>query len=137
MIWLVLGLISLILIIFWNPVFEHMTNADVQKKLDFHASSPTKWNMTKKSVPDANKQIMGPLVPPKQDEPQPTHDSKTSNGSAVYPEIYGPESLKAPGEKEKEKDSIFTQATYTGFSEFPKGPVNPSPFLSNFSKLHK
>jgi hypothetical protein len=135
MIWLILGLISLFLIIFWNPVFEHMTNADVQKKLDFHASSPTKWNMSKKPDGEPNKQIMGPLVPPKQDEPQPIHDSKTSNGSAVYPEIYGPESLKAPGEKGK--DSIFSESTYTGFSDFPKGPVNPSPILSNFSKLHK
>ena len=137
MTWLILGLISLVLVILWNPVFEHMTNADVQKKLDFHESKPTEWHIPeKKKVVDENKKIMGPLVPPKEDEPKPVdHNSDSTKSSAVYPEIYGPESLKAPGHKDDQ--AIFSEPTYTGFQEFPKGPSEPAPFLADFKKLHK
>jgi len=138
MTWLILGLISLVLVILWNPVFEHMTNTDIQKKLDFHDSKPTSWHMSspEKKTTDENKQIMGPLVPPKQDEPKPVdHNSDGSKSSAIYPSIYGPESLKAPGHKEDQ--GIFTEPTYTGFQEFPKGPSEPAPFLGNYTKFQK
>ena len=45
---IVLGLISLFIIIVWNPIFtEHMTNADLKKVKDFHKQKPGHWDINK------------------------------------------------------------------------------------------
>lgn len=139
--WLIIGLLSLIVVIFWNPVYEHMTNADLQKKQDFHQSNPTKWDMDEKSkktkkATESKALLIGPKVPPMDpDEPKATTSEKSGSESAVYPHVYGPDSLKAPGQK---NETIFHESSdYTGFQEFPKGPSEPQPFLSDFSKMLK
>ena len=133
--WLIIGLISLVCIILWNPVYENMTNEDIQKKLDFHQSNPTKWDMDN-SKPQ--KEIKGPKIPVKdedEDEPKAVEHEDTST-KAVYPHIYGPDSKKISGSSE----TIFSgqaSSQHTGFQDFPAGPSEPQPFLSDFSKMLK
>jgi hypothetical protein len=143
---LILGLISLILVIFWGPPFEHMTNSDVQKKHDFHQSNPTKWDINEKKENEIKEKIdkglKGPRITPLDpNEPLPiNHNDTNSKNSAIYPQIYGPESLKTPGHKDTNNTnntSIFDDTQYTGFQEFPSGPSEPQPFLSDFSKMLK
>lgn len=133
--WLIIGLVSLVCIILWNPVYENMTNEDVMKKLDFHQSNPTKWDMD-----DARpqQQLKGPKVPDKgedEDEPKAVEHEDTST-KATYPHVYGPESTKSSGSS----DTIFSSQSsvqHTGFQNFPSGPSEPQPFLSDFSKMLK
>ena len=55
---IVLGLISLFIIIVWNPIFtEHMTNADLKKVTDFHKQKPGHWNINKDKKGGGNKGI--------------------------------------------------------------------------------
>ena len=147
-IWLIFGLISFILVIFWGPVFENMTNLDVQKKHDFHQSNPTKWDINEKNKNEIKEKIdkglKGPKIPPIDlNEPLPINYDDTNSSSSIYPQIYGPESLKIPGHKDTNNinntnnTSIFDDTQYTGFQEFPKGPEFPAPYLTDFSKLHK
>jgi hypothetical protein len=161
----ILALVCLVLIILWNPVFEHMTNADLQKKQEFHASKPTNWKMpnpedTKQKLkPVAGKtlaanptgnQIYGPKVPEKDpNQPEPNADKNTTGDSMTYPDIYGPEVLTASGTMKKKGDSSsktkLSEAISTSLpaydfvpaSEFPAGPSEPAPFLNDFSKILK
>lgn len=130
--WLCLGILALVLVSTWHPR-EFMTNADVKKKLDFHASKPTSWNM-KKDEKDPNNRLMGPRISSEEEKEKDVEAAKqktTSDTSSVYPEVYGPESIQVPG-----KSGDF-QDTYTTFTEFPKGPKEPQPFLANFSNFQK
>jgi hypothetical protein len=146
-----LAILCLVLVIFWNPVFENMTNADISKKGEFHASKPTNWEMpnpedTKKKLAaksthkkaDPNHQIMGPMIPPVDpNAPEPT-SGNGKNGSGVYPSIYGPESLAAPGSKDSkhsEEGSGTPPYQMMPTAEFPAGPAEPMPFLTDFSKI--
>jgi hypothetical protein len=153
-----LAIVCLVLVIFWNPVFEHMTNADIGKKTEFHASAPKKWEMpnpedTKKKLApmsthkkaDLNRQIMGPTIPEEDANAPAASKSDSKNGSGVYPSIYGPESIVPPGKNSK--TSSTSQAseasgglgtpeyTLTPTAEFPAGPAEPAPFLGDFSKF--
>ena len=86
MLWLLLALVAL-LYLWWSQ--EHMTNKDVQSKLDFHKSKPTKWEKTEKK-PEKGNALRGPEVPPlDENQPDPT-DSESKNSKSVYPDIYGP-----------------------------------------------
>jgi hypothetical protein len=128
MIWALLGLIGLIIILTWKPR-DYMTNADVQHKLDFHASKPTSWNLTKKKD-SLNKEILGPRIPKEEEkEIEAKKHKDLVDKSSVYPEIYGPEQLEIPGKK-------------TQFSSFPThsseaDSSEPLPYLSDFSKFKK
>ncbi len=132
----ILLVIAILVIVFWNPVFEHMTNAAVQKKQDFHAAGtddktkrPTTWQLpnpkpTKKKAGSLEPPLMGPRVPAVDlNEPSGTNDP-TKNGSSVYPDIYGPELLKAPGHLDPLKQPAF-----------PPGPAEPAPYLNDFSSI--
>lgn len=145
-----LAILCLVLVIFWNPVFEHMTNADVAKKMDFHASGPTKWHMpnaedTKKKLTPIsthkkalNQQIMGPMIPEEDANAPTSSKSDSKNGSGVYPSIYGPESLLPPGSKDAKSsgsESGTPEYTMMPTAEFPAGPAEPAPFLTDFSKI--
>ena len=145
-----LAIVCLVLVIFWNPVFEHMTNSDVAKKLEFHASSPKKWHMpnpedTKKKLApvtthkkaNPNQQIMGPTIP-EEDANAPAPTPSSMNGSGVYPSIYGPESLLPPGHKDSGvagNTSGTPEYTMSPTAEFPAGPAEPAPFLTDFSAI--
>ena len=127
--------VALLVIVFWNPVFENMTNADVQKKQDFHAAGsddkskkPTTWELppaksTQKKSVSPEPPLMGPRVPAVDlSQPSGTLDP-SKNGSSVYPDIYGPELLKEPG--------------YNPYKQpaFPEGPLEPAPYLNDFSSI--
>ena len=144
---LLLALLSLVLICLWNPVFEHMTNADVKAKQDFHQSKPTEWNMTPasthKKADTPNKPIYGPRIAPLDpNEPAPSMPaSGTGDGSkSIYPQIYGPEELKPPGHKDSGANTSSDMPLpydYVPAAEFPAGPAEPAPYLSDFSKILK
>jgi hypothetical protein len=150
MIMIVLALISLVLICLWNPVFEHMTNADIKAKQEFHASKPTVWDMaitpksTKKKADSSDNQIYGPRVTPLDpNEPAPSMPASGAgdgSGKSEYPKIYGPEELKEPGHKDSDKatsSSLPLPYDYVPAAEFPAGPSEPAPFLSDFSRILK
>jgi hypothetical protein len=133
--WLLLALAALAYL-WWSQ--EHMTNKDVQSKLDFHNSKPTTWDKTKKKAPKKGTSVEGPGVPPLDpNEPDPT-DSESKNSKSVYPDIYGPESLKAPGHMSQGGDSSDPPPyDYVPAAEFPAGPAEPAPYLNDFSKILK
>ena len=127
--YLLLGLLALLIVSTWYPR-EFMTNADVQKKLDFHASKPKTWHMSKEKE-EGNK-LMGPQISSEQEkEVEEAKQKSSSDTSSVYPEVYGPEAIQVPG-----KAAVF-QDTYTSFAEFPAGPKEPQPYLANFSNFQK
>ncbi len=128
--WLCLGIIALILVATWHPR-EFMTNADVKAKMDFHASKPKTWNMPKKEEAEPNEaRLMGPRIPSEEEkEVEAAKKKDAADTSAVYPQVYGPESLAVPG-----KSAEFQSNTNY---EFPKGPEYPQPFLADFSKFQK
>ena len=151
-----IAMICLVLVILWNPVFEHMTNADIAKKVEFHASKPSTWKMpnpeeTKNKLQpksdrkkaDPNLQIYGPTVPPVDpNAPKPIPGGNGKNGSGVYPAIFGPDSLNAPGHKSSSSSSSSNadsplEYDFLPAAEFPAGPSEPAPFLNDFSKLLK
>lgn len=130
--------ISLLIIFLWNSA-EHMTNADVEKKL---ASKPLKWDTTapksthKKA--DNGEQIYGPQVPaPGKDEPQPVPASKDHGTQVeyVYPTVLGPEQKKIPLKSTPESILDDGGASYVPANEFPAGPAEPMPFLTDFSRI--
>jgi hypothetical protein len=147
---IVLGLISLFIIIVWNPQFtEHMTNADLKKVKDFHKQKPGHWDIhkDKNKKPIHNEQeIQGPKIEPI--DPKSASNSTLSPNAnktnSIYPDIFGPDSKNAPGHL----DSIHNTSS-TNFSELPQ-PNNEYlgfeetstsgdaiPFLSDFSKFMK
>lgn len=144
MIQYIILVISLLIIFLWNPV-EHMTNADVAKKMQFHASNPLKWDTipsksTHKKAGNGQ-QIYGPEVPaPGKDEPEPAPPTK-GNGTQVeyvYPTVLGPEQRKLPLRANAETSPVSDDAlgeSYVPANEFPAGPAEPMPYLNNFSKI--
>ena len=122
MIFYVLGGIALLYLISIHPWREDMTNADVQKKIN---PSVTKPSVTK------GEPIIGPLAPKLDpNEPAPSISGGGTGSQGVYPNIYGPELLKAPGHED-------TQYDYLPAAEFPAGPAEPAPYLNDFSKILK
>jgi len=145
---IVLGLISLFIIIVWNPIFtEHMTNADLKKVTDFHKQKPGHWNINKHKKPIPNEQqIQGPKIEPV--DPKSTSNSTLSPNAnktnSVYPDIFGPDSKNAPGHLDSIHNSSSTHFTelpqpnneYLGFEE-TSNSGEAMPFLSDFSKFMK
>jgi hypothetical protein len=68
-------------------------------------------------------------------EPQPSDSGNGKHGGGVYPHIYGPDSLDAPGSKDPGGNS--SEFDYLPAAEFPAGPLQPSPYLNDFSKMLK
>lgn len=147
---IVLGLISLSIIIIWNPNFtEKMTNADLKKVTDFHKQKPGHWdiNRDKNKKPILNeKQIQGPKIEPV--DPKSTSNSTLSPNAnktnSVYPDIFGPDSKNAPGHLDSIHNTSSTHfsempqpnSEYLGFEEVSNSG-DAMPFLSDFSKFMK
>lgn len=84
------------------------------------------------------KEIWGPLAPQLDpNQPRPSDSGNGKGGSAVYPHIYGPDIIDAPGSKDKEDQINIPEYDYLPAAEFPAGPLNPSPYLNDFSKILK
>jgi hypothetical protein len=85
------------------------------------------------------KEIRGPKtseIDP--NEPVPGGDSGNGkHGSGVYPHIYGPDMLEVPGKKDTEDSSEPGMFDFIPAAEFPAGPLQPSPYLNDFSKILK
>jgi hypothetical protein len=83
------------------------------------------------------KEIWGPLAPKfDPNQPRPSDSGNGKHGSGVYPHIYGPDTLEAPGSKDK-GDIDIPDYDYVPAAEFPAGPLQPSPYLNDFSKILK
>ena len=134
MLLLLLALISLVIVVLWNPVFENMTNANLKAKMDFHAQDPGHWDITKNNTKNskvAEQIIRGPKVPPidPNQAGKSALDPNAGKTSAVYPEIFGPDSVSAPGHLDTKSSPIIPP---------PKKSENsPQPYLTDFSKLMK
>jgi len=134
----------------WNT-HEDMTNADVQKELDYYHTNPNEWDMMSKYDPNKptivpvkapqveqlkmkqpDNQLRGPKVPPLADpskDPKAINSENNKYAGHDYPELQGPQALA----KDKEFDP--TQYDYVPAAEFPQGPASPSPYLNDFSKI--
>lgn len=145
MLLIILGLISLVIIIFWNPVFEHMTNKDIKKVMDFHSQKPGHWDIERSSTSEKDntkkqsEQILqGPKVP--QLDPnsgKSSLDPNAGKSSSVYPQIFGPDSTNAPGHLDSSNGILSNSPPpqYTGFEETTSS--NAMPYLNDFSKFMK
>jgi hypothetical protein len=130
----------------WNHFqVEGMANKDVQEKEDHNASKPGHWkgpgNKPNTPSKEHGEKIYGPRAP-KLDPNQPDPSGGSGkNGSGVYPDIYGPDSLLPPGHKDKgihgESSSDPPPYDYVPAAEFPAGPAEAAPYLNDFSKILK
>ena len=86
----------------------------------------------------SNKGIWGPRAPPlDRSQPMPgSNDSKSRHRSGVYPEIYGPDSIDVPGSGDQDSSNP-PPFDFLPAPEFPAGPLFPSPYLNDFSKILK
>jgi hypothetical protein len=70
-------------------------------------------------------------------QPKATHSSSKTKAED-YPQVYGPDVKTVPGHKDQHQDSSRPEPyDFVPAAEFPKGPVAPSPFLTDFSKIMK
>jgi hypothetical protein len=124
--------IALIILFLYVPR-EHMTNDDLIKTLHTFGVA------SKSSTPDKQEPIYGPKTTKQEPQPAPTKNSADS--SDVYPDIYGPEIISAPGKKKTVKhesdnvnDDIY-QFNPDFKKSFPTSSDEPQPFLTDFSKF--
>jgi hypothetical protein len=104
-------------------------------KVPVHPSKPYPVPKHKDSAP-SGQPIQGPRAPKLDpNQPRPSDSGNGKNGGGVYPQIYGPDSLDAPGSKDNGGD--FPPFDYLPAAEFPAGPLQPSPYLNDFSKMLK
>jgi hypothetical protein len=124
---------------------------DVQKPMK--SAPPTKsppakvLKVTPKPTPapaqetnHSGQEIWGPRAPKLDpNQPRPSDSGNGKNKSGVYPDIYGPEMLEAPGHADKGggDSSNPPPYDYVPAAEFPAGPLQPSPYLNDFSKMLK
>jgi hypothetical protein len=96
-------------------------------------------NKTHKYMPQTGQPIWGPKAPEiDPNQPRPSDSGNGKHKSGIYPNIYGPDSLEAPGSKDMGGDSSNPPpADYVPAAEFPAGPLYPSPYLNDFSKMLK
>jgi hypothetical protein len=101
---------------------------------------PVAPKISSKKITQVGEQIRGPRAPEiDPNEPKETETGKGKFASGVYPYIYGPDVLDAPGSKDNlGGDSSNPPAVdYVPAAEFPAGPLYPSPYLNDFSKILK
>jgi hypothetical protein len=113
--------------------YEHMTNSDVitamkSLGLDNSTSKSSKIN----TIPVYGPKVSSVEVP----EPTPNDKGEVIDTLRIYPDIYGPDVLAAPGTSNIKRSTDDTDYDYNIDlkNAFPTdGP--PEPFLSDFSKF--
>jgi len=136
---ILIGILLLcIFVIVYYGTQEHMTNADLMDTLKtFGEQTPKKAKKSTSQLP-----IEGP--PAKAPEhPTPEPNSGGNTDSSLYPQIYGPDIVMAPGKKPKngkESSDNTDDSNYEFNPNFQKafptsGP--PQPFLGDFSKFQR
>ena len=135
----VLGILAFLYLASFST-YEHMTSKDVQKHQDHHAKGSGSWNMNPKKKDAPEEKLRGPKTQPLSEEdkqPKATHSSSKTKAED-YPQVYGPDVKTVPGHKDQHQDSSRPEPyDFVPAAEFPKGPVAPSPFLTDFSKIMK
>jgi hypothetical protein len=139
-IWIILGCIAVLILFFYRPTVEKMTNKDLIETLSKFGQIGTK--PVKKEKNDEE-----PLYGPKTTklvEPTPADSKKGLDKNMVYPDIYGPEITPIPGKKvckKKEGESVSDCADDSNYQYNPdlKNAFpfegEPEPFLTDFSKI--
>ena len=142
-IWLWLVLLAVLIIIFYKPNVEKMTNKDLLATLRTFGTKDKSSSLVPNEEP-----IYGPKVP-KMEEPVPASpDNGKSDDSNIYPDIYGPEVTPIPGSKSKkhkgkpgvinsdEKQPDDPNEFNPDLAKaFPSEKNEPKPFLTDFSKF--
>lgn len=110
----------------------------VPRKVSKVSSMPPPPSQThSKYSKTSGQQIWGPQAPEiDPNQPSPTDSGNGKHGSGIYPSIYGPESLKTPGGNGGDS-SDPPPFDFIPAAEFPAGPLHPSPYLNDFSKILK
>lgn len=139
--WLGLAILALVVVLFYGPTREKMTNKQLLETLSKFGKTGTK----SKAV-DLNEQpIYGPKMP-KTEEPVPAPSSNGKDDLNVYPDIYGPEMTPVPGQKKAckkgEQSSDCVEGDTHEFNPdfknaFPTDENEPQPFLTDFSKFNR
>lgn len=103
------------------------------------APAPVKPAPAQGETNSSGQEIWGPRAPKLDpNQPRPSDSGNGKNKSGVYPDIYGPEMLEPPGHADKGGDSSDPPPyDYIPAAEFPAGPLQPSPYLNDFSKMLK
>ena len=146
-IWLWGLLLAVMIIVFYKPNFEMMTNKDLLATLHTFGTK----DKSSKDVPH-EEAIYGPKVP-KMEEPSPASPNNGKpDDSNIYPDIYGPEITPIPGTKHKDNkgkhkdnkgkhtsDDHEDEDTYQFNPDlakaFPMEENEPQPFLTDFSQF--
>jgi hypothetical protein len=135
---LIIGGLAIIAIAITYPHTEYMTNKDLISALQTHGTSDS--NKKKSKDEPSELEIFGPKAP--KVVPSPTSGVKNgSDSGGVYPDIYGPDIVKAPGtksskQKGKHSSDEVDDETYDFNPDLQKAfPTEgePQPFLTDFA----
>jgi hypothetical protein len=138
-IWIGLAILAVVIILFYQPLSEKMTNKALLETLDKFGKTGT----NPKPVDPNEQPIYGPKMP-KPEDPIPASTASKDDGLNVYPDIYGPEVTPVPGQKKKSKgnkqESDHVDGETHDFNPdfknaFPMDENEPQPFLTDFSKF--
>lgn len=139
--------VAILVILFFAPRKEFMTNKDVMVAMK---SFGTEDKSSKKSDHDSYAPIYGPPSGGTDDPKSTPSINKPSKTKPVgkYPDIFGPETSMVPGTKPNKKSGSHSNTKDDSTDEdsepqfnpdfkkpFPKGPDEPQPFLTDFSKF--
>ena len=139
MLLLVIGALAILAIVVTYRHTEYMTNKDLVSALQTHGTPDPKKN--KKKDEPSEMEIYGPKAP----KVVPSEPAGTKNGgdsSGVYPDIYGPDIVKAPGTSKqktapgKHASDEVDDETYDFNPDLKKAfPTDgePQPFLTDFA----
>jgi len=128
--------IAVLVILFFAPRREFMMNKDVVAAMKGFG---TEDKSSKKPQHDSYTPIYGPPSGGTDDPKSTPSINKPSKTKAVgtYPDIFGPEASMVPGTKPNKKSGEDSEPQFNpDFKKpFPKGPDEPQPFLTDFSKF--
>jgi len=122
------------------PAPKKPTPAPVPKVTKVSTPTPRAMSPPKtKEAKQDGQEIWGPRAPKLDpNQPRPSDSGNGKHDKGVYPNIYGPDSLDAPGSKDMGGDSSNPPPfDFIPAAEFPAGPLQPSPYLNDFSKILK
>ena len=123
-----------------------MTNSDVEIKENHHKKATTWDSVHKPKSKESKSNVKEPIRGPKTTKPEPHTEPEPEpepenggKGKSVYPDIYGPDITTAPGNNNLlfQDSSNPSPVDFIPAREFPSGPMSPSPFLNDFSKIMK
>jgi hypothetical protein len=122
---------------------EHMTNKDLVSIMQTYGKKDDDDSKKKKDSKPQEAPIMGPKSGGMGPAPTTDPKSKTSNATAVYPEIYGPDAVMEPGkpaDNGKHESDNVNDPVYSYNPDLQKAfPTEgePQPFLNDFMPFQK